>query len=92
MIIESIFIVFGLVWFTNAMFEKLNIWDDISRIGSNTSSEWVFKLTSCQFCVLFHIGWMWTIIVGAFNGFSWALLIVPFVVGGFIHLFGKNGL
>lgn len=89
MILQTIFIVFGLVMFINAIFEKWSVWDDISRIGSNTTSEFLFKLTTCRFCLLFHIGWIVTIVVGLFGTFSWPLLAVPFIVGGFIHIIGK---
>lgn len=86
MILQQIFIVFGLVLFIDAMFEKWSIWNDIAKIGSRSTKEWIFKLTTCRFCLLFHIGWIVTVIVGLFGTISWPLVIVPFVVGGFIHL------
>lgn len=85
-LLQTIFVVLGLTLFINAVLEKWNLWDMIHEIGSKTSSEWIYRLTTCRFCVLSHICWIVTIIVGAFGGFSWSLLVVPLVVSGFIHL------
>ena len=90
MILQTIFIVFGLVMFINAIFEKWNIWDDIAKIGSNTSSEFIFNLTACRFCVLFWITWIVAVPVAILNDLTWSFFIVPFVVGGFVHLIGKQ--
>jgi hypothetical protein len=90
--IEAIFVVFGLVMFTDAMFVKFDIWSDFLQYAQNAPFKWMFELFTCRFCVLFHIGWMWTIVFGIMGSFSWPLLIVPFIVGGFIHLIGNNDL
>lgn len=90
--IEAIFVVVGLVLFFNQLFEKWGIWDWIQKEGSESNFETIFKLTSCRFCLLFHLSWIVTLIYGCFNSFGWSLLIVPFIVSGLISIFFKNGL
>lgn len=84
--LQSIFVVLGLLIFIKLLFDKWNVWGVISEVGSKSDFEWVYKLTNCQFCLLFHFSWMITIVYWIANGFSWSLLIVPFIVSGLIHL------
>jgi hypothetical protein len=90
--IEKIFVIFGLVLFLNRLFEKLFVWEWIQKIGSESSSENIFKLTSCRFCLLFHCSVIITLIYSCFGSFGWDVLIVPFVVSGLTQLYFKNGL
>mgnify|MGYP000554295943 FL=1 len=93
--IEKIFVIYGLVLFLDKFFEKKGIWEWIQLKGSKSSSGTVFKLTSCRFCLLFHVSWIITFICssfGLFGLFSWDVLIVPFVVSGLTYLNYKNGL
>lgn len=84
--IESIFIILGLALFFEALFEKEGFWDLFEKIGSKSNSKFVFSLLSCRFCMMFHITSLITIVFGLMNGFFWGLMVVPFVVNGFIHL------
>lgn len=84
--LQSIFTILGLLIFIKLLFDKWDVWGMISELGSDSNFEWVYKLTNCQFCLLFHFSCMITIIYGIANGFLWSLLIVPFVVSGLIHL------
>ena len=61
--ITSILIVIGLNFFIDAIFEKFEIWDLIEEKGSKRS-EFVFKLTSCRFCLHFHINWILIVLFG----------------------------
>jgi len=90
--IESIFVVMGLTMFVNQIFEKYGIFEWIQKVGSGSSSETIFQLTSCRFCLLFHLSWMITLVYCLFNDVGWSILIVPFVVSGLIQIFFKNGL
>lgn len=75
-----------MIHFVDAILQKFNLWKDIEFWGSNTDSELIFQLTSCRFCVMFHLGWILTVAVGLFLGFSWSMLVVPFVVSGLVSL------
>jgi hypothetical protein len=90
--IEKIFVILGLVLFLNQLFEKLFVWDWIQKFGSESSSETIFKLTSCRFCLLFHFTVIITLIYSCFGSISWDVLIVPFVVSGLTQLYFKDGL
>lgn len=90
MLLQTIFVVTGLVLFIDVLFEKWDVWGHLDWLASKTSTEFIYTMLTCRFCVLFHVGWILTIIYGLFAGFSGALLIVPFVVGGFIHLINKQ--
>ena len=83
---QSIFVILGLLIFTKLLFDKWNIWTTISELGSQTDFKWIYKLTNCRFCLMFHFGLLITIIYSIANGFEWSLLAVPFIVSGLIHL------
>lgn len=90
--IQKILVIFGLVLFVNQLFIKKGIWTKIQERGSISRFEWIYKLTSCKFCLIFHLCWMVTFFYGVFNGFEWCLLIVPFVVSGLTRLMTKDDL
>ena len=90
--IQSIFVVLGFVMFTDAMFEKFGVWSWIQFRGSKSGKEWIFKLTTCDFCMHFHLAWIITILYGVVNGLEWHLIAVPFIVSGFINMSRKYGL
>tara|TARA_R110000851_G_scaffold108617_1_gene230032 strand:- start:18274 stop:18549 length:276 start_codon:yes stop_codon:yes gene_type:complete len=90
--IEKTFVILGLVLFLNQLFEKLKIWEWIQERGSISRSEFIYKLTSCRFCLIFHLSWILTLVSSVFGGFSWDVLIVPFVVSGLTQIFFNNGI
>lgn len=84
--VQEIFVVLGIVGFTDAIFEKWSIWSWLSKTASMSKYKFFFYLLICRFCMMFHISWMITVIYGLFDGFSWRLVVVPMVVSGLIHL------
>lgn len=90
--IKIILITFGIVSCIDALFEKWFVWDWIEEQGSKAKSKFVFDLSFCRFCLLFHLGWMVTLFVACFEGFTWSCLLVPFVVSGIMYKMNKNGL
>lgn len=86
MMLEAIFIVLGLTMFIEALFEKWNLWDDFARLGSRSDFEFVMKLTSCRFCMMFWLSVLVTFFYWITHEFFWGLFIVPFVVSGFNQL------
>ena len=64
--ITSILIVIGLNFFIDAMFEKFGTWELIEEKGSK-KSEFIYKLTSCRFCLHFHINWILILLLGFFS-------------------------
>lgn len=87
---QTILAVLGLLYFTDALFDKWNVWERIAEFGSRSKHKLVFDLCFCRFCLMFHIGWMITIVYGAIYAFSVDLLIVPFVVIGLTRLIEKR--
>jgi len=85
-------VVLGLMFFIDALFVKWDVWEMISKLGSSTKSLFVYKMTQCRFCLMFHFSIIITIVYGIFSSFSFDLTIIPFVVGGFIYNQRKNGL
>ena len=88
--LKTIFVVLGLVMFTDALMEKWKIWDRLARWATKGTSKFFFSLIMCRFCVMFHLSWIITLIYVIVNGFWWGVLIVPFVVSGFIQLNGRR--
>lgn len=64
--ITSILIVIGLNFFIDAMFEKFGVWEIIESKGSR-KSKFIYKLTSCRFCLHFHINWILILLLGFFS-------------------------
>lgn len=89
MILEAVLIIFGLIQFVDVILTKFDLWDLVQRWGSNSDSELMFQLTSCRFCLWFHLGWILTVVFGIFTGFEWWLLVVPFIVSGLTSLISK---
>lgn len=90
--IQTILIVFGLLHFVDAMFRKFSVYEKIEYLGSRSKFRIIYDLICCRFCIQFHLCWMLTITLGAFSGFSFDLLVVPFVVLGLTHKLGNNDL
>lgn len=82
--IQIILVVYGLVLFVNALFEKWGLWDKIALLGAVCKHKKIYELAQCRFCLLFHTGWIITLIYCLFNGFEAGFLITPFVVTGLI--------
>jgi len=80
----------GLVSFTEAIFDKFNFWEKIQRLGANSDSEFIYKLTSCMFCIRFHLTWIIYFVFFAVNTDfvnGWFLI---FSVTGILTLINKN--
>ena len=88
--IQSIFVVLGLLHFTDNLFDKWGVWERVAKFGAKSKHIFIYKLCFCHFCLLFHIGWIITIIYGAFLSFSFDLMVVPFVVSGLTRLIVKR--
>ena len=85
----KIIIVLGIVNFLDGLFQKWNIWNWLSKIGSETSSRFIYDLTTCKICLTFHLSILVTLLMGASCGFEWGLFTVPFVVVGLTTLLKK---
>ena len=83
---QIIFVIYGLILFINALFEKWGWWEKLALIGSVAKIKTFYELTQCRFCLLFHISWIITLIYGILFGLKWELLLVPFVVSGLTTL------
>jgi hypothetical protein len=88
--IQSIFVVLGLVYFLDALFDKWGVYEMIAQYGSKAKRKFIYDLCFCRFCQLFHIGSFITIVYGVFSAFSFDLVIVPFVVSGLTRLIEKK--
>ena len=90
--VEKIFVILGLVLFVNQLFVKWDVWAWFKLKGMKSKFEFFFKLSTCRFCLLFHVSWILTFIYSLFGSFGWDALVVPFVVSGLIQISFKNGL
>lgn len=84
--IQSILVIYGLVLFLDALFDKWGIWFRLEEWGASSETKFIYKLTNCRFCTLTHLSTILTIIYFAFAGCSWEALVVPFVVSGLLTL------
>ncbi len=83
--IECILVITGLIIFTKAIFDKKGTWNIIMKHGSKSKLKFIYKLTHCKFCMMFHTGVLLTIFYGLFFGFYHWMIIVPFVVSGLTY-------
>lgn len=88
--IQTIFVVFGLLYFVEALFSKWNWWEMLEEKSIHVKHRVIYDLLNCRFCLMFHLSWMITIVYGQMTSFSWDLVIVPFVVGGLTRLKEKR--
>lgn len=64
--IQPIIILLGIVYFIDAIFNKYHVWKLIEKKGSK-QSKFVYKLTSCRFCMNFHLNWIVILMLGFFS-------------------------
>jgi hypothetical protein len=88
--IQTILVVYGLLYFIDSLFDKWNTWERIAEFGSTAKHKFIYDLCFCRFCLMFHLAWMITILYGAFSSFSFDLVAVPFVVSGLTRLIEKR--
>ena len=88
--IQTIFVVLGLLHFLDGLFEKWNWWNLLGEKCIHAKHKLIFDLCFCRFCLLFHLSWIITILYGAFSSFSFDLVIVPFIVSGLTRLKEKK--
>lgn len=84
--IEIILIVTMLVAFVDAINEKHYLYDKLHKRFSNTKSKFIYKLTSCQFCIRFHLGWILFVLFTILDIFNLTYLLIPFCVAGLIKM------
>jgi hypothetical protein len=88
--LQSILIVAFLVYFIDAIFVKHHVWEKIKVWGSYAKIQFLFELSFCRFCLMFHIGVIITVFYGFVFGFDWTLIIVPFAVAGLTRLIERR--
>ncbi len=76
----------GLVSFIEKILEKWGFYDFIQEKGALDSSLFIYKLTSCRFCLRFHLTWIVFLSLYFFYNRNVILVLVPFAVIGFINL------
>lgn len=84
--IHAVLIIFGLILFINALFDKWGWWHKLSVFGANSKYKFVYDITNCRFCLLTHLSILLTIVYGAIIGYEDYLLIIPFIVSGLLTL------
>lgn len=84
--IENIIVVLGLVLFVLALFDKFYVWDKIGEFGAKSGIKIVYQLSQCQFCLIFHVSWIITLIYLSITGLNLGIFVIPFVVSGIITL------
>jgi len=87
---ENIIIILGLLYFIDALLDKFLIWNWIERKGSKVKFKFMYLLSQCRFCIMFHIGWILTLIYGAITVFKIELIVVPFVISGLTRIIEKR--
>ena len=85
-LIVIVFYLIGLVSFIEKILEKWGFYNYIQQKGSSGNSMFIYKLTSCRFCLRFHLTWIVFLIVALFYNRNVIICLVPFAVIGFINL------
>lgn len=81
--------VFGMQYFTDAIFDKWFVWDYIEEKGTNANWEWLYNLSFCRFCLLFWVSVVWTLFGCLLFGYNLNVIAVPFVVKGITYIIEK---
>lgn len=83
---EKIIVLFAVMLFVEALFIKWNVFDLLSRIGSQSQHRFFYEMFNCLFCIRFHLSIIITLVSIIFFGFYKEALIMPFVVTGLMTL------
>ncbi len=75
----------GIVEFINAIFEKYFVWNWLMEKGANQRSKFIYKLSSCRFCLRFHLSVFILVLYGFYTGFDLGMLFIPFVCSGLTY-------
>lgn len=81
----------GIVAFVEGILDKYNLYYWIQKHGANSESEFIYKLSSCRFCIRVHLTWIMYIL--AFYMWDSNLndcIITIISVSGVLSLINKN--
>lgn len=91
--LEKIIILLGILYFTDALFVKWNIWSKLEMITMKSPVKFFFDLITCRLCSIFHLSSILTITMAiVFFGFTWDLIWINFVVVGLFKIVDRDGL
>lgn len=85
-IIEIIIIIATLIAFVDALDRKHGIYDWFHKRCANTGSKLLYRLSSCQFCIRFHLGWILFVLFSILDLFNITYLLIPFGVAGLLKI------
>ncbi len=85
-LIVIVFYLIGIVSFIETILEKWGFFDYLQLKGSDSESMFLYKLTSCRFCMRFHLTWITFVIISLLYDRNVMLFLVPFAAIGFIKI------
>lgn len=86
---EILFVTILLTFFVKALMEKFSVWYILENYGRKSRYKFIYKLTTCQFCVLFHLGWVLWFLVMFFESLGIMYVLMPFCVSGALKINNK---
>lgn len=75
-----------MVGFFDALLSKFHAYSKFEKFASTTDSKLLYQLSKCKFCILFHLGWITSMLVIPFIYFDAIVLLTPFAVSGALKL------
>ena len=88
--IDILIIVIALISFLDAIFEKIGMWEMLQKAAADQESKFLYKLSSCRFCIKFHMSVIMVVTIGFVDGFNLNLVTIPFLASGLMYLFDKQ--
>lgn len=80
----------GIVSFIEALFDKFYVWDLLNKKASESKSLFLYNLTSCRFCIRFHLTWLIYMLFIVFDLVLQDQVFAIFAVSGLLTLINKN--
>jgi hypothetical protein len=75
-----------MVGFFDALLSKFDVYGRFEKYASNDAPKLIYKLSKCRFCILFHLGWVSSVVVIPFVIYDITIILTPFVVSGALKL------
>ena len=80
-----------MVGFFDGLLLKFDVYGRFEKYASGNVPKLLYQLSKCKFCILFHLGWISSLVVIPFVYFDVHIFLTPFAVSGALKLI-KNDL
>lgn len=84
--LETIILTALMTTFFDVLGKKQNWFDRFHTWAKNQNSKFIYRLSKCRFCIIFHFGTVSFVIVAFATLFNVEYLLTPFYVAGLFKI------